>query len=61
MVGTNRDKNRDKLKISEKNENICEILKSFKEKTGSWSNLAKKSTMKCSKMIQHSKVVKKKI
>ena len=42
MVGTNRDKNRDKLKISEKNENIWEILKSFKEKTGSWSNLAKK-------------------
>lgn len=48
MVGTNRDKNRDKLKISEKNENICEILKSFKEKTGSWSNLAKKIYYKIS-------------
>ena len=46
MVGTNRDKNRDKLKISEKNENIWEILKSFKEKTGSWSDLAKKSTIR---------------
>lgn len=42
MVRTNRDKNRDKLKISEKNENIWEILESFKERTGSWSDLAKK-------------------